>query len=231
MSSFLQGDELARVTELNERNAAKRKLHTRAYEIESLLEDDEHFRLVGHLRDVKPDGLWSISDTEPMTIHHMQLEIVIHAATLTITDVDVFMHVHPQTYCPDALPKYDQLIGLAIARGFTSKVKELFGGPRACTHIGALINAMAPVAIQSMWSFGAIQRERSGRANEPLNDAERRADHLRNLNTCHVWSTDGPILELFANEQPVPIPLWAKRRLQDRGIDPAIWSPQAGIQD
>ncbi len=224
MPTFLQGDELARVTELNQRNATKQKLHTRAYEVESYLEDDEHIRLVGHIRDAKPDGLWGIEDSEPMTIHHMQLEMVINATTLTITHVDVFMHVHPQTYCPEALPKYEQLVGLSIARGFTNKVKELFGGPRACTHIGALINAMAPVAVQSMWGFASIQREKSGRGSEPFTDEERLAGQKRNLNTCHVWATDGPVMELFASGEPVPVALWVKRRLKDRGIELSDWS-------
>jgi Protein of unknown function (DUF2889) len=224
MPSFLQGDELARVTDLNQRNATKQKLHTRAYEIDAYLEDDDHIRIVGHLRDVKPDGLWGIEDSEPMTIHHMQLELVIDGATLVITHVDVFMHVHPQTYCTEAVPKYEQLVGLSIARGFTNKVKELFGGPRACTHIGALINAMAPVAIQTLWAFAAIQREKAGRGSEPYTDAEKVAGQQRNLNTCHVWATDGPVMELFANAEPVPVALWAKRRLKERDIDIATWT-------
>jgi hypothetical protein len=223
MPTFLQGDELARVTDLNNRNATKQKLHTRAYEIDSFLEDDDHFRLVGHIRDVKPDGLWGIDDSEPMTIHHMQLELVINATTLTITEVDVFMHVHPQTFCPEALPKYEQLVGLSIARGFTNKVKELFGGPRACTHIGALINAMAPVAVQTIWGFAALQREKSGRGSEPMTNEERTAGHKRNLNTCHVWAAEGPMMESFANDEPMPVALWITRRLEDRGIDPSQW--------
>lgn len=224
MPSFLQGYELARVTDLNQRNANKQKLHTRAYEVEALLEDDDHIRIVGHLRDVKPDGLWGIADTEPITIHHMQLELVIHATTLVITSVDVFMHVHPQSYCPDALPNYDQLVGLSIARGFTNNVKQLFGGPRACTHIGALINAMAPVAIQAMWGFASLQRDKAGRGSEPLNEEERDAGRARNMNTCHVWATDGPMMELFAKSEPVPVALWAQRRLKDRGMDLQDWT-------
>ena len=134
------------------------------------------------------------------------------------------MHVHPQTYCPAALPDYQKLVGLSIARGFTNKVKELFGGPRACTHIGALINAMAPVAIQSMWGFSAMQRENSGRGSEPLTEEERRAGMLRNLNTCHVWAADGPAMTLLSTGDAVPAPLWAERRLAERGVKFEEWA-------
>jgi hypothetical protein len=42
---------------------------------------------------------------------------------------------------------------MSIARGFNAKVRELFGSSRGCTHIGALLAAMAPVAIQTGWSM------------------------------------------------------------------------------
>ena len=55
-------------------------LHRRAYDIESYVEDAAHFRLVGFLRDTNPTGLWGIADTEPLVLHHMQLELVVQAA-------------------------------------------------------------------------------------------------------------------------------------------------------
>ena len=63
------------------------------------------------------------------------------------------LETHPHAACPRIEDHYQHLIGLSIARGFTHKVRELFGGPRGCTHTTALLQAMAPVAIQSMWSF------------------------------------------------------------------------------
>ena len=45
------------------------------------------------------------------------------------------------------------LVGLSIARGFTHRVRELFGGPRGCTHTTALLQAMAPIAMQCFWSM------------------------------------------------------------------------------
>jgi Protein of unknown function (DUF2889) len=201
------------------------RLHTRAYEIESVLEDDRHFRLIGHLRDVNPNGLWGIGQNEPLTIHHMQVELLVEAQTLTIVDVLVNMHVRPQLECSDILPAYDQLIGLSIARGFTHKVREMFGGPRACTHIGAMLNAMAPVAVQSLWAFFSIQ------SGQQAGDGERNAPTAdsfeRNRNTCHVWAEDGPMFEMLANGEEPPVPLWAIDRLGQKGIPVEIWRKQS----
>lgn len=199
----------------------RRLLHTRAYEIESVLEDDRHFRLIGHLRDANPDGLWGIADAEPLTIHHMQVELLIQVPALTIVDVSVQMHVRPQRECSDILPAYGQLVGLSIMRGFTHKVREMFGGPRACTHIGALLNAMAPVAVQSMWAFA--QRTQGSGTSQPGGNAPDRADFERNRNTCHVWAEDGPMFALIAQGAEPPVPLWAEDRLAERGVSVELW--------
>jgi Protein of unknown function (DUF2889) len=208
-------------------------LHTRAYEIESVFEDDQHFRLIGHLRDVNPNGLWGIDDSDPMIVHHMQVELLLEAGTMTIKDVTTQMHVRPNVECRDTLPKYEQLIGLSIARGFTHKVREMFGGPRACTHIGALLNAMAPVAIQSMWPFTAWVLESRGPSPEVATtvavgpDAARaRAERamLWNRNTCHVWAEDGPMFKLLNAGGELPPPLWAVDRLHAAGIPLEKWT-------
>lgn len=194
------------------------RLHTRAYEIESILEDNKHFRLVGHLRDVNPAGLWGVGPNEPITMHHMQVELLVAAPSLVIVDVSVTMHVHPQTQCTNILPAYDQLVGLSIARGFTHKVREMFGGPRACTHIGALLNAMAPVAIQSLWGF--FEHTQGGTVDS---EVPQTPDFERNRNTCHVWAEHGPMFALLADGAQVPIPLWASKRLEQTGITEDIW--------
>ncbi len=210
-------------------STTKSLLHRRAYEIESVFEDDQHFRLIGHLRDVNPNGLWGIGENDPLTIHHMQVELLVEAATMTIKDVTAEMHVRPQLECRDTLPRYDQLIGLSITRGFTHKVREMFGGPRACTHIGALLNAMAPVAIQSMWAFNAhVQQLRGTVANPDLSsEAARRARSEEalgwNRNTCHVWADDGPMFKRVNEGQELPTPLWALDRLESAGIAVDLW--------
>src|SRR5215204_4851860 len=74
-------------------------------------------------------------------------------ATLEITAAKAVLEVHPHSSCPRIEDHYGNLVGLSIARGFAHKVRELFGGPRGCTHTTALLQAMAPVAIQSIWSL------------------------------------------------------------------------------
>ena len=204
----------------------KKLLHTRAYEIEAFVEDESHFRLIGVMRDVRPDGLWGIVDTEPMTLHDMHIELVINGITFAITEVRTAMLTHPQEQCPLILPVFQELVGTSIARGFGNKVKTLFGGPRSCTHFVALLNAMAPVAMQARWSFfHAVSNDSMSimTADPEKRSESMRAGHEANRDTCHVWASEGPMFAKIDAGESIGVPEWAKHRLAERGIPPEEW--------
>ena len=135
-------------------------LHDREYRVRAFRKRDDLLLIRGAVRDQKPPGLYVDIDPNPLTIHHMQIDLEIAFPTLEIVGATVGIEVHPHTSCTNIEPHYDKLVGLSIARGFTHKVRELFGGPRGCTHTTALLQAMAPVAIQCMWSMRASQAKR-----------------------------------------------------------------------
>jgi hypothetical protein len=128
-------------------------LHTRSYDVASYRESDTLLRIRGKVHDIKPAGLYLPEDPDPMSIHEMVVDLVVEFPSLKIVDAGIVMETHPHHECTKVVDHYKNLIGLSIARGFTHKVRELFGGPRACTHTTALLQAMAPVATQSMWSM------------------------------------------------------------------------------
>jgi hypothetical protein len=134
------------------------------------------------------------------------------------------MEVHPHLACTSILDHYDKLVGLSISRGFISTVRELFGGPRGCTHITALLMAMAPVVVQSLWTV----RVASDQVATPrlMTEEERRAAAAVNIGSCHVWAEDGELAATVAVGGQPPIPLWAERRLRERGMDPSTWRPR-----
>jgi hypothetical protein len=199
-------------------------VHTRTYDIKAVVVDDRHFKLVGRINDIKPDGLWGIEDAQPMSLHDMSVELTVRVSDVTIVEAQTTMTTHPQRECQSIVSSYQQLVGLSIARGFTQKVKELFGGPRACTHIGALINAMAPVAMQTLWAFSHVDGGEPSEA-ESADTRESRIAMIRarNRNSCHVWADGGPMLELLAAGNDVPVPLWAVDRLGELGLDIEAW--------
>jgi hypothetical protein len=207
-------------------------LHDREYRVRAFRLSDERLLLQGAVRDQKPPGLYFANDPEPLTIHHMQVELEVVFPSLEIDDVRVVFEAHPHTTCPTITEHYASLVGLSIARGFTHRVRELFGGPRGCTHTTALLQAMAPVAVQCLWSMRASMAQRAGTTIADLGalDPEhRRAMWASNLNSCHVWDEHGEHVAALEAGEAIEVPLFARRRLEALGVDPEVgWQRMRG---
>ena len=165
-------------------------------------------------------------DPDPLAIHHMVLDIVVSFPTLEITEADVVMETHPHRECPKITDHYKSLVGLSIARGFTHRIRELFGGPRGCTHTTALLQAMAPVAVQSIWSMRVSGMDGTPVAAPlPTNptDEQVREHFAYNINTCHVWDENGAIIAGIKQGKEFGPPLWITQRLEELGLDESAW--------
>ena len=206
------------------------EMHERTYAVKAYRKSDDVIVLRGAVRDIKPPDLYVPDDPEPMSVHHMIVELEITVPDMLITNASVVFEVMPHHGCPSIAPHYGKLVGLNIARGFTHKVRELFGGPRGCTHTTALLQAMAPVAIQSIWSLRAIA-VRDGVAVAPPQRAtrEQRLANMRfNLNTCHIWDENGEMANIVADGGDIGLPLWIENRYAELGRDPVEWRKRMG---
>ena len=200
-------------------------LHDRGYRVRSYAESPTRLRLRGVVRDRKPAGTMIPNDSRPFTMHHMIVDLVVSFPELIIVEASAVLERHPHDTCKRIEPHYENLVGLSIARGFTHKVRELFGGPRGCTHTTALLQAMAPVAVQSQWSMRMLSAEGGEAVAAPrvLSPAERRAALRWNLNSCHVWAEDGEMMAAIDRGDDIGTPVHIRRRLEELGIDPAEW--------
>lgn len=202
-------------------------IHERAYVVRAYRKGTDTLVLRGSVRDQKPPGLYIPEDPEPLTVHHMIIDLQIKVPSLEIAAARAVLEIHPHSGCPRIEDHYRSLVGLSITRGFTHKVRELFGGPRGCTHTTALLQAMAPVAVQSMWSFQMAQAHDAGAAT-PMGSPEARARALlTNLNTCHIWAEDGDQVTAIRSGGPMETPVWITKRFEKLGIDPAQWIKEA----
>ena len=205
-------------------------LHDREYRVRAFRLTDDRVLLRGAIRDQKPPALYVDHDPDPLTVHHMQIDLEVSYPSMEIVAADVTMSTHPHPECPRIERDYDGLVGLSIARGFTHKVRELFGGPRGCTHTTALLQAMAPVAIQCIFSlYATTARHAEERGGTPAaadgggsTDA-RPAAWQMNVNTCHVWAEDGEWVQRAAAGEQLPPPLWMEERLVTLGLKPDDW--------
>jgi hypothetical protein len=166
-------------------------LHTRDYEVKVYRLSDEELLARGVVSDRKPPGLYILDDPEPLEVHQMHLELRVAMPSLEISRARVLFETHPHTECPLIAADYEKLMGLSIARGFTRKTRDLFGGPNGCTHTNALLQAMAPAVVQATWSLRIREQLEAERPRTELSPEERELRIRANLDTCHVWAGDG----------------------------------------
>jgi hypothetical protein len=159
-------------------------VHRRTITMEVFLRD-EHFAVVGTLRDERP---WAEGGYSPRHLHAMELGIVVRRADLTIVDAEADMQTFPHAECTAIEPHFGELVGLSVGRGYTSAVQERFGRERGCSHLEFLARALGPAVIQATTSAAAWQTAQSG--VYPDGDGSRGLSFL--TNTCHVWTPDGP---------------------------------------
>jgi hypothetical protein len=203
---------------------ADQLIHERAYVVRAYRKGTDTLVLRGSVRDQKPPGLYVPHDPDPLTVHHMIVDLHIAVPSLEITQAKAVLETHPHAACPRIEDHYGNLVGLSIARGFTHKVRELFGGPRGCTPTTALLQAMAPVAVQSMWSFRVAAAREDGDSAGAFGSPEARQRGLAmNLNTCHIWAEDGEQVRAIHNNEPMEIPVWIVKRFEKLGLDPTEW--------
>ena len=196
-------------------------LHDREYRVEAFRLASDRLLLQGAMRDQKPPGLYLPDDPEPLAVHHMQLSIELAFPSLEIVAATARFQTNPHDQCPSITEHYEELIGLSIGRGFTKRVGESFGGPRGCTHVTALINAMAPVAMQCFWSMRAAEAKL---ADEPQSIFDRdQSDGDDSMwksivNTCHIWDEHGQAVADRKAGAPMGIPVFLRSRLQKLGM-------------
>lgn len=194
-------------------------LHDREYRVRAYRSAADRLLIQGGVRDQKPPGLYVSDDDEPLTIHHMQLSLEVSFPDLEILSAHVHFEAHPTSMCPSIVEHYGNLVGLSIARGFTHRVRELFGGPRGCTHTTALLQAMAPVGMQCSWSMQAAEAKLKGEPS-PMMGGDRTRDDAswkRIIGTCHVWDPEGPAVAARLAGEPEEAPLFLRRRAADAG--------------
>jgi len=175
-------------------------------------------RVSGRLVDNKPQGL-CLDDGTDLVIHDMSIDLLIDPPSFTIVDVENHMSTRPYEQCEQILDSYKALIGLSVTRGYGNRVKQLFGGPNGCSHMGALLLAMGPVAIQASWSLVNLHESLESRLNKSDDDQERERRLQLNMNTCHVWKEEGQHIQLIKLGKRAPLPDWESERLIGLGVE------------
>jgi hypothetical protein len=154
----------------------------------------------------RADGLIDIDarfiDTRPFTydsdfrgpceagsaLHNMQLRVTLDSSR-HIVALQSAMPATPYTGCVGVNPNFQRLVGLSAGRGFRKAVREKIGGVEGCTHVLALLDAVAAASMQAFASNGYAPRQ-PGQAKPP------RVWKLEALvDTCWSYKADGEVMQ------------------------------------
>ncbi len=139
--------------------------------VEGSLIDNRLIDIHHHSGVVKPAG----------TVHFMVIRLLVDSE-FTIREVETEMPCHPHDECPETINSLQQIKDLKITRGFTMKIKEMFGKGKGCSHLSELIIAMGPATVQG--AFTAF-------SSTPLPESRRETMKPFLQDTCWVWRKDG----------------------------------------
>ena len=171
--------------------AARETVHTRSIVCRSFRRDDKMIDIDGRFIDTRPfayNNDFRGACQPGAALHNMQLRLTINRER-AIHELVAAMPNTPYTGCSDVSPNFQRVVGLSIGRGFRKALRERLGGVDGCTHVLALLEAMAAAATQSFASNAYAPREPG--APEPVRIW--RIEALQD--TCHSYRADGPVME------------------------------------
>lgn len=168
----------------------QKKIHSRQIDIATYAHGDQSIIVEGTLHDERLTDVFRPTGEKALAgpIHHMRIRMQVDGPQLAIADIDVEMETAPNALCQEALDSLRPVIGLPIVAGFTARVKQLVGGAKGCAHLVALLNAMAPAAVQGAWN---------AMARKPVDPKHLPTAIERIKNTCMLWRTDGPFMREY----------------------------------
>ena len=186
----------------------KRELLTRRSIVtEGYLREDGLMEIEGHLVDVRGYDMsneWRGMVTRGTPAHDMWVRLTVDAS-LTVVAATSSMDASPHRTCPEIQHCAGNLVGLSIASGFKKQVRARIGGTAGCTHILALIEAMAPVAVHAL----AGKRRDEGRS-ATLDTYLPRSDGSHPLiGSCHSYRPGSPTVSM----------LWPDYRPSERDVE------------
>ncbi|MGC9270109.1 DUF2889 domain-containing protein [Acidiphilium sp.] len=172
--------------------SSRELLHLRDIDIRGYLRADGLLDIEAHMTDTKT---YSFANHDRGRInagealHGMWLRLTIDQE-MTVRAAEAAMDSTPHAICPGVAPNFARLEGLTIGRGFLKGAMERVGGTQGCTHLRELLQQVATVAIQTMFSMRAHQAARAGRVTE-----DRWEIPAALLNSCHAYDETGPLVQ------------------------------------
>ena len=172
----------------------QRKVHCRQIDTVIYEGDADSIVVEGMLKDERFLDTYHPTDERrpPFIVHNMIIRMELQLPELVIRDIEVEMPAAPHAACHEVKQCLAPIKGMRIAAGFTARVRKLVDRKAGCTHLQALLAAMAPAAFQGAWS---------ARVSQPIDPVSYRGMAKNLKDSCWVWRDDGPLVRKLIDSE------------------------------
>jgi len=180
--------------------------HTRNIRMRGFRRADGLWDIEGHLVDTKTYdyvNTWSGPRYKGHPIHEMHIRLTVDDE-MVVQDVEAATDHSPFPICGGGNDNFKRLRGVKIAAGWNRKVRELLGGPLACTHIREMLGPLGTVAYQTIRSY-----LRDVLSEDP--DRFREGTRQAKVNSCWAYASDNEVVrdrmpEYYTGSRPAAGP-------------------------
>ena len=168
------------------------KIHNRNLDISSYIIGEDHILVTGEFKEKNLVTVYEKSGKiiEPNIFHHMQIQLLVKCSELKIVSIKTKIPEAPHDdICKEMEKSLDEIKGLVIGPGFTSKVKNIAGGIKGCVHLTTLLLSMAPAVLQGYWIFRGKEQKREDTSEFDVGEFL--------IDTCWAWRKDGPVVKKY----------------------------------
>ncbi|VEN74713.1 conserved hypothetical protein [Candidatus Desulfarcum epimagneticum] len=166
------------------------EIHSRHIHVSTFECDGDAVIVEGRLTDRRFVEIKLITGEKspPAAIHDMIIRLKARVSwPPVILDVEVEMPQIPHEDCLETRKSLVFLKGKTISKGFSAMVQEETRGIKGCRHLSGLLLAMAPAALQGIFTGraedGIPKKEVAGLLNTFFSD------------TCRAWRKDGEVMK------------------------------------
>ena len=170
--------------------APRQVVHTRSIVCRGFRREDGLIDIEGRFIDTRPFEYyheWRGTCPPGAALHHMQLRMTVDDHR-HIRELVSAMPSTPFPGCPEVNINFQRLVGVSIGRGFRQVLQERLSGVEGCTHVSALLTAMAASAVQTFSSN--FHAPRKPGAPEPIRIWN--IDAM--IDSCYSYRRNGPVV-------------------------------------
>ncbi len=148
--------------------ATRREIHHRVIDMKAYARDDGLYDVEAHLVDRKPfaAALFGLSAPVPAgePRHDLWVRMTLDNRYV-VRDIEAASDVTPYGVCKEAASTLSKMVGVQVAAGWSSKVKERLRGSASCTHLMEMLIPLATTAIQGIGGLNPEKKRAALDAN------------------------------------------------------------------